>query len=166
MTSVTVDESPVAGATDGAGPWAVETHGLTKRFGENVAVERGLSLLVPRGCAFGYLGPNGVRQNDALSVCFLGLTRADAGTMFLLGQAVPRHRDKALVRVGAIVDEPRFHGHLTGRQNLQILAAARGRRRATASGRRLKGWACCTGPTTRCRNTRWGCASASAWRPV
>jgi ABC-2 type transport system ATP-binding protein len=54
-----------------------------------------------------------------------GLTAADAGTMFLLGHAVPRHRDKALARVGAIVDEPRFHGHLTGRQNLQILAAAR-----------------------------------------
>jgi ABC-2 type transport system ATP-binding protein len=38
---------------------------------------------------------------------------------------VPKHRDVALARVGAIVDEPRFHGHLTGRQNLQILAAAR-----------------------------------------
>jgi hypothetical protein len=38
--------------------WAVETHGLTKRFGENVAVN-GVELLVPRGCAFGYLGPNG-----------------------------------------------------------------------------------------------------------
>jgi ABC-2 type transport system ATP-binding protein len=38
---------------------------------------------------------------------------------------LPAHRDKALARVGAIVDEPRFHGHLTGRQNLQVLAAAR-----------------------------------------
>jgi ABC-2 type transport system ATP-binding protein len=45
--------------------------------------------------------------------------------MSLLGHRVPRHRDLALARVGAIVDEPRFHGHLTGRQNLQILAAAR-----------------------------------------
>jgi ABC-2 type transport system ATP-binding protein len=45
--------------------------------------------------------------------------------MSLLGYSVPRHRDKALARVGAIVDEPRFHGHLTGRQNLQVLAAAR-----------------------------------------
>ena len=44
-----------------------------------------------------------------------------------MGHPVPRHRDKALARVGAIVDEPRFHGHLTGRQNLQILAAARER---------------------------------------
>ena len=45
--------------------------------------------------------------------------------MSLLGYPVPKHRDVALARVGAIVDEPRFHGHLTGRQNLQILAAAR-----------------------------------------
>jgi ABC-2 type transport system ATP-binding protein len=123
MTSVTVDESPVPGATDGAGPWAVETHGLTKRFGENVAVD-GVELLVPRGCAFGYLGPNGAGKTTLIRV-LLGLTHADAGTMSLLGHAVPRHRDKALARVGAIVDEPRFHGHLTGRQNLQILAAAR-----------------------------------------
>ena len=45
--------------------------------------------------------------------------------MQLLGHPVPGHRAAALARVGAIVDEPRFHGHLTGRQNLQILAAAR-----------------------------------------
>src|ERR1700688_4484390 len=55
----------------------------------------------------------------------LGLTHADSGTMSLLGYPVPKHRDVALARVGAIVDEPRFHGHLTGRQNLQVLAAAR-----------------------------------------
>jgi hypothetical protein len=41
-----------------AGGWAVETHGLTKRFGANVAVD-GVELRVPRGSAFGYLGPNG-----------------------------------------------------------------------------------------------------------
>jgi ABC-2 type transport system ATP-binding protein len=103
--------------------WAVETHGLTKRFGENIAVN-GVELLVPRGCAFGYLGPNGAGKTTLIRV-LLGLTHADAGTMSLLGDAVPRHRDVALARVGAIVDEPRFHRHLTGRQNLQILAAAR-----------------------------------------
>ena len=103
--------------------WAVETHGLTKRFGENIAVND-VELLVPRGCAFGYLGPNGAGKTTLIRV-LLGLTHADAGAMFLLGHAVPRHRDAALARVGAIVDEPRFHGHLSGRQNLQILAAAR-----------------------------------------
>jgi ABC-2 type transport system ATP-binding protein len=105
--------------------WAVETHGLVKRFGENVAVN-GVELLVPRGCAFGYLGPNGAGKTTLIRV-LLGLTHADAGTMSLLGYPVPAHRDKALARVGAIVDEARFHGHLTGRQNLLILAAARER---------------------------------------
>ena len=104
-------------------PWAVETRGLTKRFGANVAVN-GVDLLIPRGCAFGYLGPNGAGKTTLIRV-LLGLTRADAGTMSLLGHPVPKHRDVALARVGAIVDEPRFHGHLTGRQNLQVLAAAR-----------------------------------------
>jgi ABC-2 type transport system ATP-binding protein len=105
------------------GPWAVETHDLTKRFGKRTAVN-GVDLLVPRGCAFGYLGPNGAGKTTLIRV-LLGLTHADAGTMKLLGHSVPRHRDIALARVGAIVDEPRFHQHLTGRQNLQILAAAR-----------------------------------------
>jgi len=111
--------------------WAVETHGLIKRFGDNVAVND-VELLVPRGCAFGYLGPNGAGKTTLIRV-LLGLTHADAGTMFVLGHPVPRHRDRALARVGAIVDEPRFHGHLTGRQNLQLLAAAR----EPAAGKRI-----------------------------
>jgi ABC-2 type transport system ATP-binding protein len=105
------------------GPWAVETHGLVKRFGTNVAVD-GVDLRIPRGCAFGYLGPNGAGKTTLIRV-LLGLTHANAGTMSLLGHPVPTHRDVALARVGAIVDEPRFHGHLTGRENLQLLAAAR-----------------------------------------
>src|ERR1700742_5146443 len=103
--------------------WVVETRGLTKRFGANIAVN-GVDLLIPRGCAFGYLGPNGAGKTTLIRV-LLGLTHADAGSMSLLGHSVPRHRDVALARVGAIVDEPRFHSHLTGRQNLQVLAAAR-----------------------------------------
>jgi ABC-2 type transport system ATP-binding protein len=103
--------------------WAVETQGLIKRFGASAAVD-GVDLRVPRGSAFGYLGPNGAGKTTLIRV-LLGLTRADGGSMRLLGFSVPRHRDQALVRVGAIVDEPRFHGHLSGRQNLQILAAAR-----------------------------------------
>ena len=121
MRTATLAHSPPTPAGDSQ--WAVETHGLTKRFGENIAVND-VELLVPRGCAFGYLGPNGAGKTTLIRV-LLGLTHADAGTMSLLGHAVPRHRDAALARVGAIVDEPRFHGHLTGRQNLQILAAAR-----------------------------------------
>jgi len=121
MSGTTV--AGVAAKRAAESPWAVETRGLSKRFGSNVAVN-GVDLLIPRGCAFGYLGPNGAGKTTLIRV-LLGLTHADAGTMSLLGHAVPQHRDLALARVGAIVDEPRFHGHLTGRQNLRILAAAR-----------------------------------------
>ena len=107
-----------------AGGWAVETSGLTKRFGANVAVD-GVELRVPRGSAFGCLGPNGAGKTTLIRT-LLGLTRADGGTMSLLGTPVPAQRSRALARVGAIVDEPRFHPHLTARQNLRLLAAARG----------------------------------------
>src|SRR5271170_286936 len=120
--STTVSSKPVAPHAPEP-QWAVETHGLVKRFGENTAVN-GVELLVPRGCAFGYLGPNGAGKTTLIRV-LLGLTHADAGTMSLLGYPVPSQRAVALARVGAIVDEPRFHSHLTGRQNLTILAAAR-----------------------------------------
>jgi len=116
-------DRPANGGT--GADWAVETHGLTKRFGDNVAVD-GVELLVPKGCAFGYLGPNGAGKTTLIRV-LLGLTHADAGTMFLLGHPVPKERDKALARVGAIVDEPRFHAHLTGRENLEMLASSRER---------------------------------------
>src|SRR6202453_1411355 len=105
------------------GDWAIEVHGLTKRFGSRTAVDN-VDLLVPRGSAFGYLGPNGAGKTTLIRT-LLGLTTADSGTMSLLGIPVPAERRRALARVGAIVDEPRFHGHLTGRENLKILAAAR-----------------------------------------
>jgi ABC-2 type transport system ATP-binding protein len=103
---------------------AVETHGLTKRFGPTVAVDH-VELVVPRGSAFGYLGPNGAGKTTLMRA-LLGLTRPSEGSMALLGNPVPAQRRQALARVGAIVDEPRFHRHLTGRENLRILAAARG----------------------------------------
>jgi ABC-2 type transport system ATP-binding protein len=115
---------PAGASVASNGHWAVETHGLTKRFGPTVAVDD-VELLVPRGCAFGYLGPNGAGKTTLIRT-LLGLTHADAGTMSLLGVPVPSRRDEALSRVGAIVDEPRFHAHLTGRENLALLAAARG----------------------------------------
>ena len=98
MTTATLADSPPG--QRGESQWAVETHGLTKRFGENTSPSMTLSSLFPRGCAFGYLGPNGAGKTTLIRV-LLGLTRADAGTMQLLGHAVPRHRDRALARVGA-----------------------------------------------------------------
>jgi ABC-2 type transport system ATP-binding protein len=106
-------------------PYAVDTEGLTKQFGERTVV-RDVALRVPRGVAFGYLGPNGAGKTTLIRM-LLGLTPATAGSMRLLGLPVPARRDEALARVGAIVEEPNFHPHLTGRENLRVVAAVRGR---------------------------------------
>ena len=103
--------------------YIVETEKLTKRFGERVAVDA-VDLRIPRGSAFGYLGPNGAGKTTLIRM-LLGLTSASSGSMRLLGRPVPAEREDALARVGAIVEEPRFHPFLTGRENLEIIAAAR-----------------------------------------
>ena len=107
----------------GTSGFVVETSALTKRFGDRVAVDN-VELRVPRGSAFGYLGPNGAGKTTLIRM-LLGLTKATGGTMRLLGRPVPDERAAALARVGAIVEEPRFHKHLTGRENLTVIAAAR-----------------------------------------
>src|SRR5438876_11406829 len=103
--------------------YVVETEGLTKRFGDRVAVDQ-VDLRIPAGSAFGYLGPNGAGKTTLIRM-LLGLTGATAGSMRLLGLDMPARRAQALARVGAIVEEPRSHPFLTGRENLEIVAAAR-----------------------------------------
>jgi ABC-2 type transport system ATP-binding protein len=102
---------------------AIDVHGLTKRFGERTALAD-LDLTVPRRTAFGFLGPNGAGKTTLIRL-LLGLTRPSGGSMRMLGSPLPEGRSAALARVGAIVEEPRFHGFLTGRENLAIAAAAR-----------------------------------------
>jgi ABC-2 type transport system ATP-binding protein len=104
-------------------PYVVETSGLSKRFGDRVAVDA-VDLAVERGQAFGFLGPNGAGKTTLIRM-LLGLTQPSSGSMRLLGRPLPAERPAALARVGAIVEEPRFHPHLTGRENLYIVAACR-----------------------------------------
>jgi ABC-2 type transport system ATP-binding protein len=104
---------------------AIETRALVKRFGDRAAVD-GVDLVVPRGSAFGFLGPNGAGKTTLIRT-LVGLTRPTSGQVVLLGLPQPQKQREALARVGAIVEEPRFHPHLTGRENLKIVAAARDR---------------------------------------
>jgi ABC-2 type transport system ATP-binding protein len=104
---------------------AIHTQDLGKRFGSRAALES-ISLDVPRGSAFGFLGPNGAGKTTLIRL-LLGLAEPTSGTMSLLGHELPGGRTEALARVGAIIEEPRFHPHLTGRENLAVHAAARDR---------------------------------------
>jgi ABC-2 type transport system ATP-binding protein len=102
----------------------IETQHLSKRFGERQAV-LDLNLEVPRGSAFGFLGHNGAGKTTLIRM-LLGLTSPTAGTMRMCGRPLPQERAQVLSRVGAIVEEPHFHRHLSGRENLRVVAAARG----------------------------------------
>jgi ABC-type multidrug transport system ATPase subunit len=119
-----MSSTPTLSPSIASSEMAIETHGLTKRFGERAAID-GIDLRVPRGSAFGFLGPNGAGKTTMIRT-LLGLTHATAGSMHVLGRPVPAERAQALQRVGAIVEEPRFHPHLSGRENLRVIAAVRG----------------------------------------
>jgi ABC-2 type transport system ATP-binding protein len=105
-------------------PPIIETRGLTKRFGSRAAVSD-VNLTVPAGCAFGFLGHNGAGKTTLIRM-LVSLTRPSAGVIRISGQSLTDHRERVLAQVGAIIEEPRFHPHLTGRENLRVIAAARG----------------------------------------
>ena len=66
------------------GKHAIETHGLTRRFGPRTVVDR-LAFSVPSGAAYGFLGPNGAGKTTTIRM-LLGLLRPDAGSVHLYGE--------------------------------------------------------------------------------
>ncbi|MCR2763181.1 ABC transporter ATP-binding protein [Microbacterium sp. zg.B48] len=111
----------MASANPAAQP-AIETSGLTKRFGAQTAVDA-VDLIVPRGAVFGFLGPNGSGKTTTIRM-LLGLLRATSGNARVLGSSMPRALDDVLPRVGALVEGPAFSPFLTGEQNLRRFDAA------------------------------------------
>jgi len=96
----------------------VETHELTKRYGDRAAVDH-VSLTVRRGEVYGFLGPNGAGKTTTLRM-LLGLVRATSGRATVLGQ--PPGAPTGLARIGALVEGPGFYPYLSGRANLRVLA--------------------------------------------
>ena len=99
---------------------AIHLEDVTKRFGDRTAVN-GLSIDVPEGVVAGFVGPNGAGKSTTLRI-LLGLVRPTSGTGTVLGQAID---DPAsyLARVGGLIEGPAFHPALSGRRNLEVLAA-------------------------------------------
>ena len=97
----------------------IETHELSKRYGERILAVDGLALRVRRGEVYGFLGPNGAGKTTTLRM-LLGLVRPTAGTALVLG-ARPGS-PQSLGRVGALIETPAFYPFLSGRDNLRVLA--------------------------------------------
>ena len=98
---------------------AIRTVGLTRKFGTHVAVND-VGLEVPRGAVFGFLGPNGSGKTTTIRL-LLGLMNPHAGSVEMLGGAMPARAGDVLARVGTLVEGPAFHPYLSGLDNLRRL---------------------------------------------
>ena len=102
----------------------IAAHGLTKRYGERVAVDA-LDLEVRRGEIFGLLGPNGAGKTTTV-LMLLGLTEPSGGEVTVAGFDPRRESLQVKRRVGYLPDSVGFYGALTGRQNLRYTARLNG----------------------------------------
>jgi ABC-2 type transport system ATP-binding protein len=99
----------------------VQARGLVKRYGAVMAVDH-VDLTVERGDVYGFLGPNGAGKTTTLRI-LLGLIRPDEGEATLFGRSPQTELPEALQGVGGFVEAPAFYPYLSGRTNLQLLAA-------------------------------------------
>ncbi|MFF3579348.1 ABC transporter ATP-binding protein [Streptomyces mirabilis] len=110
-------------------PLAVQARGITKCFGDVVALD-GVDLDVAQGQIHGLVGPNGAGKTTLLGL-LLGLAVADSGHLEILGTPL-RRALAAPDGVAGFVDGPGLYPSLTARQNLAALAALRGHDARTA----------------------------------
>src|SRR5699024_697856 len=101
---------------------AIETRGLSKRFGTRRAVDA-LDLTVPTGSVFGFLGPTGSGKTTTIRM-LLGLIDPADGGIDVLGRPMPRYSDRVLPSIGALIEGPAFYPFLSGTANLLRLDAA------------------------------------------
>lgn len=105
-------------------PFAIETRELTKYYGRHPAVVD-LSLQVSQGVVFGFLGRNGAGKTTTIGM-LLGLLRPTRGQAWMLGHKMRRSLRPALQRTGVLLDHPAFYPHLSGHENLWVVAQALG----------------------------------------
>ncbi|MDQ3305558.1 MAG: ABC transporter ATP-binding protein [Actinomycetota bacterium] len=105
-------------------PPAVALRGLTKRFGDKVAVD-GLDLDVPSGCFFGLVGPNGAGKTTTLRMV-TGLLRPDAGHIIVDGLDVRHEATAVKARIGVLPEDLLLFERLTGAELLTYTGLLRG----------------------------------------
>ena len=99
----------------------IETDRLTKGTGSQMRVNH-IDLRIPEGCVYGFLGPNGAGKTTTLKL-LLGLLKPTDGTITFFGQKMTeKNRLSILKHTGSLIERPSVYGHLTGLENLQIVA--------------------------------------------
>ena len=103
---------------------AIETQGLTKRYGSTLALD-GLDLTVEPGEVYGFLGPNGAGKTTTIRL-LLGLHRPSAGRATLFGLDAWREAVAAHRRVAYVAGEPFLWPALTSAETFAYLARLHG----------------------------------------
>lgn len=106
--------------------FAIETDGMTRRFGSHVAVND-VTLRVPVGRIFGFLGPNGSGKSTAIRM-LTGLLTPSTGTVRVLGQILPQRAEEVRRRVGYMTQKFSLYGNLTVEENLAFVSNIYGMR--------------------------------------
>ena len=107
-----------------APPAAIELDGLTRRYGERVALED-VTLALPPGATLVVFGPNGAGKSTLLRV-LATLLRPHAGVARVLGRALPDEGWAVRGRIGLLTHEPLLYRDLSGRENLRFHARLHG----------------------------------------
>jgi lantibiotic transport system ATP-binding protein len=103
---------------------ALELHSVHFAHGRGSGV-RGVSLRVEPGDCYGFLGHNGAGKTTVLRLC-TGLLRPSSGRIQIFGADAPADPVAAHARLGALIERPGAHGHLSARTNLLLLAQLQG----------------------------------------
>ena len=99
---------------------AIEAEGLTRRFGDFVAVDH-VSFRIPRGEIFGFLGSNGCGKSTTMKM-LVGFLPASSGTCKLFGEPMGSNDMQARRNVGYMTQAFSLYGELTVAQNLELHA--------------------------------------------
>lgn len=99
---------------------AIETHGLTKRYGRHRGIE-GIDLAVEQGEIFGFIGPNGAGKSTTIRT-MLGLVRKTSGEVRLLGMDADRERVEILRRTGYLPGEVAYYDRMRAHDLLRYSA--------------------------------------------
>ena len=103
----------------------LEIKNLSKKSGSSYRVKN-LSMSIPKSCVYGFLGPNGAGKTTTLKM-ILGLIKKDAGEIKMFGEDVSSKNLLALLhKTGSLIENPGGYPHLSGLENMQIIAKLKG----------------------------------------
>src|ERR687885_1387607 len=102
----------------------VETHGLTKRYGKTLALDR-LDLTIPEGAVYGFIGPNGAGKTTTMRI-LTGLLQATGGEAYIAGHEVRREPREVRKLVGWMPDAFGVYDNMKVWEYLDFFAAAYG----------------------------------------